>query len=296
MENTDDTVVENAKPKYDKWKRDRIMQTHQKASVRKKPKISSAKATGWTMLGLGAISLVASILSVSQILAFIGLGLIFWGAILTYIQTGEYIKENLLGATVLPSLSLLNQMIEELDYQGKAIYLPPKYLKDPEASKAYIPKQKDGKLPTPEQIQEREAKLFIENPTGLLLTPAGAELTKLFEKTLETSFTRIDLQYLQQNMPKLFIEDLEIAQTFEIKTENNKVHVKIENSAYKNLSKEAKKLSNIYSALGCPISSAVACALAKATGKPIVIENQQTSEDGKNMEIEYRILEEEQTG
>jgi len=70
----------------------------------------------------------------------------------------------------------------------------------------------------------------------------------------------------------------------------------MENSVYKNLTKETANLSNLYFSLGCPVSSAIACALAKATGKPIVIENQQTSEDGKNMEIEYRILEEEQTG
>jgi hypothetical protein len=270
------------------------MQTHQKASARKKPKISSAKATGWTMLGLGAISLVASIFSVSQILAFIGLGLIFWGAILTYVQTEEYVKEELLDATATSSLAVLNQIIQELDYKGKAIYLPQRYLKDPEAYKAYIPQQKEGKLPAPEHIQEQETKLFLENPQGILVEPPGAKLTKLFEKTLETNFTRVDLKYLQQNMPKLFIEHLEIAQDFEMKTENNKVYVKIENSIYKNLTKEATNLSNLYFSLGCPVSSAIACALAKATGKPIIIENQRISEDGKNTEIEYGILEEEQ--
>lgn len=271
------------------------MQTPQKAPDERKRKISLTKATGWTMLGFGAAALIASIVYVSQILAFIGLGLIFWGAILTYIQTEEYIKENLLDTTVLSSLVTLNQIMKELDYKGKAVYLPPKYLRDPEANKAYIPKQKEGKLPLPEQIQEQETRLFIENPQGILLTPLGAELSKLFEKMLETSFTRIDLQYLQQNMPKLFIEDLEIAQDFQMETEKNKVYVKIENSAYKNITKAAMNLSNLYNSLGCPVSSAIACALAKATGKPITIENQQTSGDGKNMEIEYRLLEEEQT-
>ena len=272
------------------------MQKLPKVLAERRRKTSLTKATGWTMLGLGAAALIGSILYVSQILAFTGLGLIFWGAILTYIQTEEYIKENLLDTTVLPSLVTLNEIIQELDYKGKAVYLPPKYLKDPEANKAYIPKQKDGKLATPEQTQEQETRLFMENPQGMLLTPPGAELTKLFEKTLETSFTRIDLQYLQKNMPRLFIEELEIAKNFEMEAEKNKVYVRIENSTYKNLTKKAANLSNLYESLGCPLSSAVACALAKATGKPIVIENQQTSEDGKNMEIEYRILEEEQTG
>jgi hypothetical protein len=271
------------------------MQKPQKSPLPKRHKISLAKATGWILLSLGAVALVGSILYSSQISAFVGLGLIFWGAILTYIQTGEYIKKELLDATILPSLITLNQTIQELAYKGKAIYLPPKYFKNPEANKAYIPKQEDEKLPPSEKIQEQENKLFIENPRGMLVTPPGAELTKLFEKTLETNFTRVDLQYLQQNLPKLLIENLEIAQNFEMQTESNKVQVKVENSAYKNLAKLNTKLSNLYSSLGCPLSSAIASALAKATGKPIIIENQRTSEDGEDIEIEYSILEEEPT-
>jgi len=271
------------------------MQKPQKLSPPKRHKISLTKAIGLILLSLGAIALIGSILYNSQISAFIGLGLIFWGVILTYVQTEEYIKQDLLDATTLPSLVTLNQTILELNYNGKALYLPPKYLKNPEANKAYIPKQKDEKLPTPEQIQEQENKLFIENPQGILITPPGAELTKLFEKTMETNFTRVDLKYLQQNLPKLFIEDLEIAQNFEMETEGNKVKVKIENSAYKNLAKINTQLSNLYANLGCPLSSAIASALAKATGKPIIIENQRISEDGKDIEIEYSILQEEPT-
>jgi hypothetical protein len=272
------------------------MQTTQPAIEKQaKRKILPARAVGLTLLGIGAIALTVSIIYVSSILAFVGLGLVFWGIIVTYIQTEEYVKETLLQATVLSSLATLDQMTQEMNCTGKAVYLPPKYFTDPEASKVYVPKQKDGKLPTPEQIQNQETRFLIENPQGILVTPPGAGLTRLFEETLGTRFTRVDLKYLQQNMPKLFIEDLEIAQNFEMQIENNKILVKIENSAYKNLTEKVEKLSNVYSLLGCPVSSAIACALAKATGKPIIIENQRTSEDGIKMEIEYRVLEEEQT-
>jgi hypothetical protein len=257
-------------------------------------RINQTKLISSVLVAAGAAALILSINYASSILAFIGLGLVFWGTIFIYIRPEEYTKRVLLDATVSPLLATLDQILQETNYEGKAVFLPPKYFLNPEANKAYIPKQKGTKLPTPEQIQKQETQLIIENPQGILLTPPGAELTKLFEKTLETSFTRIDLQYLQQNMPKLFIEDLEIAQNFEIETENDKVHVKIENSTYQNLTKEAINLS-LYRGLGCPISSAIACALAKATGRPITIENQKASEDGKSIEIEYRIVEEEQT-
>ena len=271
----------------------------QKSATKKrtKHKINLAKVTGWTMIGLSVALLTASTFYASSISAFIGLGLLFWGITFTYIRTEEYIKKTLLDATASSQLATLNEIMQELDCEGNAIYLPPKYLRDPEACKAYIPKQKEAELPTPEQIQKEETQsfvTFIENPPAALLTPPGAELTKLFEKTLETNFTTADLQYLQKNMPKLFIEDLELAQNFEMETENNKIRVKIENSACSALNKVTEQPANIYSTLGSPLSSAIACTLAKTTGKPIIIENHQTSKDGRDVTIEYRILEEEE--
>ena len=259
-------------------------------------RIRLANAVSLTMLGLGAAALLSSVFYTSTILAIIGLGLAFWGALLLYIRNPEYIRKDLLDASILPSLETINQIMQELAYEGKAIYLPPKYFENPETTKIYISEQKDSNLPTQEEIQKNEKQLLIEdskgNPQGLLLTPPGAELSKLFEKTLETSFTKVDLQYLQQNMPKLIIEDLEIAQNFEIETTNNKVHVKLENSPYTSLLKDTKNPSNPC-ILGCLIGSAIACTLTKATSKPIIIENQHTSKDDKDIEIEYQILEEE---
>ena len=100
------------------------------------------------------------------------------------------------------------------------------------------------------------------------------------------------MQQIEQKMPKLLVEDLEIAQNVQIETKNNRVHVKIENSIYKYMCKEAKKSSTICSLLGCPLCSAIACTLAKATGKPVIIEKTQLSEDSQTMDIEYLLLEE----
>jgi len=262
----------------------------QKRETRTKNKTSLTKAATWMFLGVGSAALITSIVYVSSILAFIGIGLVFWGALLLYIQPEEYTKKVLLDAAVLPPLATLNQIIHELNYKGKAIYLPPKYLKDPEANKLYIPKQKEGKLPTPENILNQESQLFLKNPQGILLTPPGAQLTKLFEKTLDTSFTKTNLQYVTQNMPKLFIEDLEIAENLEIETRYDTIHVKITNSILKDICNENRKLSHVYGTIGCPLCSAIACALTKATGKPITIEMIQPSEDGKIIEATYRIL------
>jgi len=272
-------------------------------SRRKKERLVSC-----LLLALGLIALGFSIISTYSILAFVGLGLTFWGALTLYLTTEEYVKKSLLDSSITSSLADLNQILTELECQGKAIYLPPEYFKDFETSKIYVQKTINSNLPTPEEIQQQEDKIFLKNPEAALITPPGLSLSRLFEKTLGVNFTKVDLEYLQQNLPKIFIENLEIAENLElqsiynkvtkkaddsdslIQTENNTIHAKITNSIYKDIHKDTGKLPHTESAIGCPICSAIACALAKAIGKPIIIERIQPFEEGKIIEVTYRVI------
>jgi len=259
-----------------KVEEERTNQPPRKTSTVLHIKITLMRLVSLVMFALGLIALALSLVYASSILAFIGLGLTFWGSLTLYIATEKYVKQTLLTSSITSSLANLNQMLTELKYQGKGIYLPPKHLKDSEASKVYVPKNKDTNLPTPEELQQREDKMFAKNPESALITPPGFSLSKLFEKTLGTTFTKVDLEYLQQNLPKLFIEDLEIAEDLIIQTKSTKVgretadsvsvaqlkddtiHVKITNSIYEGVCKEARGLPHICGSIGCPICSAIA--------------------------------------
>ncbi|MEM2147130.1 MAG: hypothetical protein QXJ94_00800 [Candidatus Bathyarchaeia archaeon] len=251
------------------------------------------KIIGYTLFAFGITAIVISIICNSQISAFTGLGLTFWGVILTYIKKENIVNEPLLTSSVVSPLEIIDQIIQEMKYTAKAVYLPPKYFRNPETCKAYIPKYGVEILPTPEQIQKQENKLFINNTEGLLIQPPGAALVKLFESTLKTSFNKTDLIYVEQNLPKLFIEELEIAENMEIQIKNEIIYLKIESSIYKNLIKQVSTLAAVYNSLGCPLSSAIACVLAKASGKLLVIESQQISEDGAEITILFRFLKQE---
>lgn len=294
--------MENSNKPKNTIKDENTMQKPQNTLTHKKRGKHTAKITSLILLTSGITSLLTSTFYNSQMLAFIGMSLTFWGALLLYIQPEEHVKKKILEATIQASLATLNRIMEELNYEGEAIYLPPKYLKDPEASKIYLAEHKNGKLPPPTLILKHENQLFIDNPRGILLTPPGAEMTKLFERTLGTSFTMTDLQQIQQNLPKILIEDLEIAEDLQIQIANeetpekpknlpSRIKVKITNSICQDLHKQERNLSHILNKIGCPLCSAIACVLAKATGKPITIEKTQTSLDGKTLEIHYRMLE-----
>ena len=273
-------------------------------------KIRPIRLVTFFILALGLIALAISIVYASSILAFIGLGLTFWGTLTLCITTEKYVKQTLLDPSIMPSLANLNQILTELEYQGKGTYLPPNYFKDLETSKVYVPKNKEANLPKPEEIQQKADKTFLKNPEAALIIPPGSSLLKLFEKTLGKSFTKANLEYLQQNLPRLFIEDLEIAENLEIQIKptklaqkvadsvsttqlkNDTIQVKITNSIYDSVCKEARSLKHICGSIRCPICSAIACAIAKASGKPVTIEKTECTEDGKVIEAYYRIIEE----
>lgn len=254
-----------------------------------KPKRNSSKRVGYVLFLLGLLALFLSIVYASSILAFIGLGLIFWGALLTYLRQEKYVKAALLDSTAISSIENLNKIIKELKYKGKGIHLPSEYFKDPKSGLVYIPKRKKGaKMP---RVRETSEKVFSQNTQGMFMTPPGLHLANYFENELGKDFAKADLKYLQSSLPKLFVEDLEIAEDLEIEIEDNTFRVKIVNSVYRDLCSKARKFSSICGSVGCPLCSAIACALARATGKPVVIAEDNSSEDCKTVDIQYMMLE-----
>lgn len=243
---------------------------------------------GYALLLLGLTALVFSIFFTSSILALVGLGLTFWGSLLLFIKPVKYVKSSLLDSTTFSLLTYVNQVIRESESKGKAIYLPPKRLEDIKAGKVFIPSESEIVVPPLEEAAEE--KIFSKNPKGAYFTPPGVALANLFEDTLGTSFTKVDMNYLQNNMPKLFIEDLEIAEDLEINVKNSNIQVKIVGSSYQDLCRRARKLPNICGSLGCPLCSSIACALTRITGNAIIIEKTEPTEDGKTIEAHYRII------
>jgi hypothetical protein len=244
---------------------------------------------GIALAFFGILALSISIVFVSSILAFIGLGLTFWGFLFLLLRQETYVKSKLLDSTA-ASLDNLNRLLTELEYKGKGVYLPPKYLRYFRSGIVYVSKKEGNVIPPFEE--QLEEKMFSKNPNGLLITPPGLDLTNLFEKETGKDFFSTDLQYLQASLPILFIEILEIAQDMEIKIEDKLVDVKIVKSVYDNFCKQMRKLSNICNSIGCPLCSSIACALTRATGKPVIIEKCEYSEENKTVNVQYRILEE----
>jgi len=238
------------------------------------------------LLLLGLLSLLGSALYDSYVWAFIGLGLTFWGALLLSTKPTKHVRLELLTASASSLLANVEEMLSITASEGKGTYLPPRLLQDCESSLVFISARRNEALPKREEIERVKTP---KTSNGLFLTPPGLALARLFEKEMDKSFAAFDISRLRNELPRLF-EKLEISKNTNIGVEDDTVTVEVEDHIFKDLCEETGKLPRTHEAVGCPFSSAIACALAKAAGKPVIIEEEQIHNGVTK--IRYRILEE----
>lgn len=245
----------------------------------------------------GILSLAYAAVRQSQVLAFIGLGLTLWGALFFLVRPVMYVRGSLLNTTSAPLYSTIDRILNDLKYEGstRALYVPP-YPK-----RAYLPEHLKGLKETvvfisagadssPPPIEEMATgKFMTQNPKGILVVPPGSGLMDQLEKSARTDFTKTSLEDLCAILPPAILENFHLAKEIEMKIENGQVQSKTTDSIYKSLYQDETLKS--LKLLGCPLTSAVACAIAKATGKTVSLQKIDTSPDAKTVEVSYSIVE-----
>jgi len=266
-----------------------------KALTKPSPKPISPIIISLIFLILGTLSLALSILTSSQVLAFLGLGLTFWGALFLLIRPVSYVKSTLLDATAISAYTTIDRIIQDLEYKGKSFYIPP-YPKDvfiPDHLRglkeliAFIPADDSTPLPSIEEMAR--SKFIIKNPKGICIIPPGSGLVEQIGKELRTDPARMNLETLCETLPQIILESFRLAKEIEMKTEQNQVHLRILDSVYKPLYLQ-EGMKSVYS-LGCPVVSAIACEIAIVTGKLVSIDSMQISLDAQTITVTYKITE-----
>jgi len=266
-----------------------------KRDVLKSKRTPSGKI-GFILLAIGALTLIGSVVNTSTVLAFIGLGLTFWGALFLFARPIKFVRVSLLDSTAISSYTTIDRIIQDLNYKGKPVYIPPypkeaylpEYLRGLKEMIVFIPAEDVIAMPTIEEMAKKQ--FLLKNPKGICIAPPGYGLVSLFERELKTEFTQINLNELYDALPTIVVNNLELAKEFEINHEKDHIHIKIIDSVYKDLYSREQGFKSIHS-VGCPLTSAIACALAKTTGKLVAIVKDLISPDSKTIEVWYQTLE-----
>lgn len=238
---------------------------------------------------LGGIALVFAYLLSSLILTFIGLGLVFWGLLLFYVRPARFVKGEILSPLLLGYLESLDRLVSSQGYKGKPIFLPPRYLKAYRSGMVFIPAEGDSRIPPVEDLARDD--VFYDNPRGVLLSSPGFGLMRLYEKELGVDFARIDLDYVASNLPRSLVEGLELAEEAELNLDGNEVTLKISGDLCIAVCEGVNSVAHADGHLGCPFCGSVALAVARASGKAVLIEKHGLVDDGKGIETKFRIVE-----
>jgi hypothetical protein len=180
-----------------------------------------------------------------------------------------------LDATAAASYGMIDQMMSDLKFDGKCWYIPPypknaylpEHLKGLQEMIVFISAEQDAELPSIEEIASR--RFILQDSRGLDITAPGAGLLDQLENELKLDLTQIDLQTLCETLPQQILENFQLAREIEMKPEDDSVNLKITGSIFRSLYVE-KRLKSVY-ILGCPLVSALACALAETIGKAVTI-------------------------
>lgn len=250
----------------------------------KSARLNVTKAATFFMLVLGVLLVVISAFYVSSFLEILGVAIVIWGLILLFITPSKHVPLTLLNAVAASANSNVERVLAQTNFAGKGRYLPPTYLRDFESSIIFIPENSKQCLPRPEEVVEE--KMFAESENLMFLTPPGLALSKLFEKEVGTSFVKTDLAFVERKLPKVLVEDMELAEGAEVQVQGDKVSVELSNSVLSQICEETRSLPSTHSQVGCLLSSAVACVLAKASGKVVTIQSEELTDDGVTR-IEY---------
>jgi hypothetical protein len=261
-----------------------------------KSKQSPSSKIGIGFLVSGALLLVVSYGTSSTVLAFIGLGLTFWGALFLFTRPVKFVRGTLLDSTAIASYTTIDRMIQDLDYKGKPVYVPPypkeaylpDYLKGLKEMTVFIPAEDVVAMPTIEEMAKKQ--FLLKNPKGICIAPPGYGLVSSLEKELQTEFTQINMDRFYTSLPTVIVNNLELAKEVEMNPEGNLIHVRIVDSVYQDLYSNEYGFRSIHS-IGCPLTSAIACALAKTTAKLVKIVKDEVSLNLKTIEIWYQTLE-----
>ena len=241
---------------------------------------------GYPIFLLGLFMLIVAIRYSHNVSALIGIALIFWGALLSYIKPIRFIKKDLLDSTIIDPLKYIDKLLNELEFKGTPIYIPFKTQKGIKSATIFIPRSDSSRLPEYEELLTD--KIIMNNPIGIKMTPPGLGIYRLIENELKTDFSSVKFNYIENNLEKTLVDGLEIVKEFKIQYNNLIVQVELRETIFDEFSEDLEDLS-ILRKIGDPLISALACIFTISADSPVHIEEIKRESNQKIIHILYKI-------
>jgi hypothetical protein len=238
------------------------------------------------VLMTGVALLVFSTFNGSSFLAILGVSVAFWSMLLLFFTPTKHAFLSLLKASTSASASNIERSLLQFKLTEKGVYLPPQNLKNFDSSLVFVPKMTHAHLPASNEVSD---KLFPDKENGVFFTPPGLTLSLMFEQELGLSFRKIPLLQMQEAIKKI-LNKLKLAEDARVRIQDSTITLEITGSVFNILCQETRSNQpRTHAQVGCILTSAFACAFAKASDKPITIQNDTLNPETKTLTIEYHM-------
>jgi hypothetical protein len=236
----------------------------------------------------GSVMIVLSALNNLSFLAILGVSISFWSVLLLFFTPTNRAFLSLLKASANANGSNIERSLIEFDLSEKGVYLPPQNLRNFESSLVFVPMKPGTDLPTSIETSD---KLLTGKKNGLFFTPPGLSLCSMFENELGSSFRKITLPQMQSLLKRMF-NKLKFAEDVHVRIEDKTIVLEVTGSIFNTLCQDTRhNQPRTHAQIGCILASAFACAFAKASDKPITIQEDTLNQDTRTLVIVYRMEE-----
>ena len=253
----------------------------------------SAKVAVVGIILLGAITIITSTLFVSSFFAIVGFSLIFWGAILLYIIPTKSNLALLVSAAAQAASTSVERILIQKGLVQKGVYLSIDFINsNPGIFKKLtsIEKTESTIIFVPEETNPSEDTSYalgVSIKDGAYFIPPGGALCTIFEQQIGKSFSYVSLKEFGATMENVLIKRLKLGESTNFQIDENTVKIEIVKSLFEKTCQETDNQPKTHKQIGCLLSSAIACALAKVVGQPVIIKNETRNLKTRITEITY---------
>lgn len=225
--------------------------------------MKSKHIAGAVLIAIGAALMFRGAMDGNQSMVNAGIGGVFLGVVVFTFSTSDYIKYDAFKAVVFPYTELSRNLVNVLEFKSVAVYIPP-YSNLPDGG-VFIPLHEDFDL---DLAKLDRNTMFItdvgrEKEMGLLLTPLGKELMKMYESYSETDFTNAGLHVIEN--ASAVLRSLGLAKSVMVEESGDKIRVYVESVRINACSKTCEQIA-------CPICSSILLSIAKSLQELILVE------------------------
>jgi hypothetical protein len=221
-----------------------------------------------------------------NIIAFAALGLLLIGILTSFAAPQPLVASEIVSSVMSPPTADLSIIIDSLLSDSRAIHTPRVTLGG--ESQVFLIFTKGTRDPaTPGESLGKEGSPAWTT-TKKVLEPLGINLMKTYEKVLRRDFLELDTQQLSRFLSRATVSELQLASGFSLREiAPGIVEATWTRPTFSHTCLETGKSNHPEL---CCFCSSVACALSKATGKSVWIEESKMNTESVSVATVYQIL------